>query len=111
MRTALLRLMIDRIQHAALLTYDNGQRTFDLPVQRRARIDRSTRQIRNAAGEFVNSEALVFIEGPVLINERDALLMQNDTPTDAELLAAAPIIKVDHVSDIDGTISHAEVFV
>jgi hypothetical protein len=111
MRAGLLALMTDCIQHAALTGYSDGVRTFALPVQRRARIERGQRVIRNAAGEFVMVEAMIFVAGPLEMDERDAVVLQAPLPTVTEINDSPPIMRLDLIQDIDGTISHAEVYV
>lgn len=111
MRAAFYRLLTDLVQHVPYAGEVSGAPTYGSVVERRARIEHARKAVRNAAGEFVESQALVFVEGPLSMDVRDALLLQATTPTATEIAQASPILALALVKDIDGTVHHAEAYV
>ncbi|HAM39998.1 MAG TPA: hypothetical protein DCP69_01330 [Candidatus Omnitrophica bacterium] len=104
MRRALRKLLTDTVQHASHLgTYSSqGAAALEVAVERKARVEDTRRLILARDGTQQVTRAVVFIEGPVIVTVDDQITLPDDT--------TPPIIAVNTVKDINGAVSHVEVY-
>ncbi len=87
-----------------------GPPEFGTPTRRRCRIEEGTWNVMNAEGQEVVSRRRVFVEGPLTLDARDRLILQDSLPTEEDIRFAPLIIRPALQKDVDGTIDHAEVY-
>lgn len=103
MRRALRKLLTDTVQHSAFAGRDKQAAPFYGPaVPRSARVDDVHRLVRARDGSQQVTHSMAFIEGPVTVEPEDQIRLPNGT--------TPPIIAVEHVKDVNGTVDHAEVY-
>lgn len=102
-RDVLLAWSHDTIQHAAYAGPDAyGQRSYAAPVARKARIDYSTRLVRDLLGEEVVSTTQVYIATEAAMGVLDRFTLPDGS--------MPPPLRVDRLADVNGVYWCAAVY-
>jgi hypothetical protein len=103
MDPALAALLTDTISHATYTGQDSyGTPTWATPVSHPARIEWRVRRMMTAQGEERISTVRVFLEGTVVVEPRDKLVLSDGT--------APAIQRVTRLTDETGAWHHTEVY-
>lgn len=102
MQAALRAMLTDTLVHAAYLTQDGyGAPIYAAAVSIPARIEWEIRRVVDAMGQERVSRCKVFLDGAVVIDLRDQLILPDGTKP--------PLLSLASPRDLDGTIAHHEV--